>query len=266
MSASPPHSSKPESQIQRNTRGLEGGRRKGPEFWTYVGGGADFCPVWENGVDHAGDPFDPVGFRWDTYGKLEFKGIPDVSAADLPVVAFTLPAEYAPTKRLVLPAHMLRDGELRAARYEVNSDGEVRIGSLGVSLYCKVFADAGALDGGLPDSATVVSTGDGKFHEIADADMGGMNLVRVFAGVSTVSSSGAVTVQVRNVTQSADMLSTALTIDSGEKSSLTAATPAVIDTANDDVAAGDEIRIDVDGAGTGAKGLLVKLWFAYPVS
>jgi hypothetical protein len=57
------------------------------------------------------------------------------------------------------------------------------------------------------------------------------------------------------------MLTTPITIDPGEFTSFTAATPAVINTANDLVATGDLIAIDVDVAGTGAKGLGVILEF-----
>jgi hypothetical protein len=38
----------------------------------------------------------------------------------------------------------------------------------------------------------------------------------------------------------------------------------VVNTATDDVAVGDRIAIDVDGAGTGAKGLGVILTFEFP--
>lgn len=112
------------------------------------------------------------------------------------------------------------------------------------------------------DDITTLVVGDGAFvFEIPD-DLDGRNLVFARAFVTTVSSSGAVNVQIRNITQAVNMLSTAITIDASELSSKTAATPAVIDTANDDVAEGDQIAIDVDGSGTGAKGLGVILRFA----
>ncbi len=41
----------------------------------------------------------------------------------------------------------------------------------------------------------------------------------------------------------------------GDGISYTAATAPVINTSNNTVATGDEIAIDIDGAGTGAKGL-----------
>jgi hypothetical protein len=114
------------------------------------------------------------------------------------------------------------------------------------------------------DPGTVLTTGDEKVYFRVPFVMNGWNLVAVAGHVSTVSSSGIITIQVRNVTDTVDMLSTALTIDASEKDSATAATPVVINTAVDDVATGDEIAIDVDGAGTSARGLFVELQFQLP--
>ena len=91
--------------------------------------------------------------------------------------------------------------------------------------------------------------------------LNGLNLIDADACVTTVSSSGLPTIQINNVTQAADMLSTLITIDANETCSYTAATPPVIDTLNDDVATGNILRIDVDVAGTGTKGLMVILTF-----
>lgn len=112
----------------------------------------------------------------------------------------------------------------------------------------------------ISDLATL-TTGDGQFIFAIPVDLNGRNLTTVAAYVTTVSSSGLPTVQIRNVTQTADMLTTKITIDASELTSYTAATAAVIDTANDDVATGDLIAVDVDVAGTGAKGLGVILGF-----
>lgn len=114
----------------------------------------------------------------------------------------------------------------------------------------------------ISDTATL-ATGDGQFIFTVTEEEGiaGLNLIHVKAYVTTVSSSGLPTVQVRNITQAVDMLSTKVSIDASEYSSDSAATPAVIDTANDDIALGDRIAIDVDVAGTGAKGLGVILAF-----
>jgi hypothetical protein len=113
------------------------------------------------------------------------------------------------------------------------------------------------------DDATAVATGDGKVVFMVDSALNGLNLTAVAAYVTTAGTAGSpTTVQIRNVTDAADMLSTRVTIDNNETTSYTAATPAVIDTSHDDVATGDLIAVDVDVASTGAKGLGVVLTFA----
>lgn len=111
---------------------------------------------------------------------------------------------------------------------------------------------------------TALTAGDGKFQYIVDQKLNGYNLVRAHMHVFTASSSGLPTFQVHNLTQMADMLSTLITIDENEYDSEDAATPPVIDEANDDVATGDVIRIDCDIAGTGTKGLEMRLQFQKP--
>jgi hypothetical protein len=111
---------------------------------------------------------------------------------------------------------------------------------------------------------SAITTGDGKVYWRVPSTLNGMNLVGVAAALTTVSSSGIPTVQIANVTDSVDMLSTKLTIDANETDSSTAATAAVIDTTKDDVATGDMLRIDIDVAGTGAKGLMVEMQFQLP--
>ena len=78
-------------------------------------------------------------------------------------------------------------------------------------------------------------------------------LTAVRASLTTVSSSGIPTVDINE--SGVSILSTKLTIDANEKSSTTAATAAVI--SDTDLADDAEITIDVDVAGTGAKGLKV---------
>lgn len=110
-----------------------------------------------------------------------------------------------------------------------------------------------------------VATGDGAAYFHVPPAMNGMDLVYVHAEVITAGTTGTTDVQVNNVTQAADMLSTKITIDSTETGSDTAAAAAVIDTSNDDVATNDLIRVDVDSVSTTApKGLLVTLGFRKP--
>ncbi len=109
-----------------------------------------------------------------------------------------------------------------------------------------------------------LTTGDGKAYFVVPADLNGMNLVDADAAVITYSSSGTPTIQIYNLTQTADMLSTRITIDANEYTSYTAEAAAAIDASNDDVATGDILRIDCDVAGTGTKGLVVILTFETP--
>ena len=115
------------------------------------------------------------------------------------------------------------------------------------------------------DGATALAIGDGKAYIRIPAELNGMNIIGVAAQVIVTSSSGAPTVMITRGRQAnatsdftyVDVLSTALTIDATEYDSKDATTPAVINSSNDDLATGDVIRIDVDGAGTGTKGLQV---------
>lgn len=122
------------------------------------------------------------------------------------------------------------------------------------SVVVQVFADD-----------TDVTTGDGAAVLFLPGSVDGMNLVSAHANVDTAGTTGTTDIQIHNETDSVDMLSTVITIDSGETKSRTAATPPVINTSNDDVAAGDKLRIDVDAtATTEALGLWVELEFRLP--
>jgi len=115
------------------------------------------------------------------------------------------------------------------------------------------------------DYTTDVTTGDGAYYLVVPSSMAGMNLVEVAARVITAGTTGTTDVQIHNVTDAQDMLSTKLTIDSAETSSATAATAAVINASYDDVTTEDLIRIDVDATSTTkAKGLIVTLIFRLP--
>lgn len=108
----------------------------------------------------------------------------------------------------------------------------------------------------LSDETTTITTGTAKACIHAPF---AFTLTAVKAEVNTVSSSGVVTVDINEgAGAGTTLLSTKLTIDASEETSATAATPAVIS----DSAIADDARItfDIDGAGTGAKGLKVWLY------
>lgn len=114
-----------------------------------------------------------------------------------------------------------------------------------------------------PDTLTLTS-GDAKGYFTVPVELNGMNLVSVGAHVYTSSSSGLPTINIYNVTDSIDMLSTPLTIDVSTTDSSAATIPAVINTDYDDVATANVLRIDCDISGTGTKGLEIRMGFQLP--
>jgi hypothetical protein len=97
------------------------------------------------------------------------------------------------------------------------------------------------------DETTALTTGTAK---VTFRMPYAMNLTAIRSEVNTVSSSGTPTFDVNK--SGSTILSTKSTIDVSEKTSTTAATPSVLNTntLDDD----EEITIDIDVAGTGAKG------------
>jgi hypothetical protein len=118
-------------------------------------------------------------------------------------------------------------------------------------------------------TAPAVGNGAGDFFFRVPSVLNGWNLKDVEAAHQTVctgTGSQKTTIQVYNVSDSVNMLSTALTIDEDEYDSLTAVVPAVVNTSYDDVATGDRLRIDIStvpnpGTGITCRGLLVELQF-----
>ena len=111
-----------------------------------------------------------------------------------------------------------------------------------------------------------ISAEDMRTVVFVDKGMDGYALLRAEAYVVTAGT-GDTTVQVRNMGLDSIgpyMLSTEITIDSGEVNSMDAATQPVVDEANANVVWGDHLAIDVLTVATGALGLGVVLTFGVP--
>lgn len=111
---------------------------------------------------------------------------------------------------------------------------------------------------------TALATVDDIMRFTVPGAFNGMNLVSCGAHVYTSATSGTVTIDIYNVTSGVDMLTSAMTIDATEGDTATATSAAVINTGADGVATGEELRIDVTAAGSGASGLEVRLGFRTP--
>lgn len=126
---------------------------------------------------------------------------------------------------------------------------------------------------GLPAAVSVTlfgpsdtcATGDNRARLIIPQTVDGYNLTEVHAQCATAGTTGTMTVQIHNVDAPADVLSTLVSIDSAELGSDTAATPVVINAAEDDVQSLVIYRFDVDAVHTTpALGLELMLVFERP--
>lgn len=85
-------------------------------------------------------------------------------------------------------------------------------------------------------------------------ELNGSKLIRAEMAVKNPSSSGEVSVMVRNITTTNNMLTTPITIDESELNSYTAVTPSVVNSLTNTIFTGNTIAIDVISAGIGTKG------------
>lgn len=141
-------------------------------------------------------------------------------------------------------------------RLYVNTSGQiVFIDDAGTSLNLSTMQPKATfpvvLGFALSDETTAITTGTAKLTVRAPY---AFTLTAVRATLTTASSSGTPTVDINE--GGTTILSTKLTIDSGEKTSTTAAAAAVI--SDSSIADDAELTFDIDVAGTGATGL--KIW------
>lgn len=113
-------------------------------------------------------------------------------------------------------------------------------------------------------NGSAITTGDGKAFFRVPAQLDGLDLVGAAAVLDTAGTGGGFLLQLRRKRSGSDvdMLSTRVSIDSGENDSADATAAYAINTSNDDVATADRIYFDLDGVPTGGKGLVVELTFA----
>jgi|694.fasta_scaffold10152_17 hypothetical protein len=110
--------------------------------------------------------------------------------------------------------------------------------------------------------SSALTTGTSKAVVRIPSELGGMVLTDAGAGLSSPSTSGPVTVQMRRVRAGAsvNMLTTEIAIDQNEYDSVTG-TAGIINQSNRAVQAGDHIHFDVTSAGNSALGLVISFTF-----
>jgi hypothetical protein len=152
--------------------------------------------------------------------------------------------EITPATTITTPGTAITATRLNNLENGVDSLDTLMVNVSRETIYLKVLSDDASL-----------SVGDGRMIFTVPAAVNGMNITSVHIAVYTPSSAGVVTVQLHNLSRSSDILSTPATIDQGEFNSYTAAVPAVVAAAQKNLVTGERIRVDVDGAGTGVRGL-----------
>ena len=115
-------------------------------------------------------------------------------------------------------------------------------------------------------STVTLTVADGLAQLPMPPELAGYNLSFVHAMVnSTSTESTSMLFMIHNLTAAADVLSSGVVIDGGEKASNTASSAYLIDTTEDDVTAYDVYRFDADVVGSSAaKGLVMTLGFSLP--
>jgi len=164
-----------------------------------------------------------------------------------------------PTTGVVLNALVDAKGDLvtatadnTPARLAVGSNGQVLVAASGEATGLIWQGAAEVIGIAVSDEETAITTGTAK---VTFRMPFAMTLTAVRASLTTASTSGLPTFDINE--GGTTILSTKLSIDANEKTSTTAATAAVI---SDSALADDaEITIDIDVAGTGAKGAKVYL-------
>jgi len=197
-----------------------------------------------------------IGTGAVTSAKIATDAITTPKIADAQVTAGKLAPDAVTTSKIV-------DANVTAAKI---ASGAVTTAKIADAQVTSAKLDAGAVTaskiaaGAVVETLVIPVTGEAETVTTGAAKRTfrmpyPFVLTAVRASLATASSSGLPTVDINE--NGVSVLSTKLTIDASEKTSVTAATPAVIsDSAiNDDA----EITIDVDVAGTGAKGLKVTM-------
>ncbi len=112
-------------------------------------------------------------------------------------------------------------------------------------------------------NGSAITTGNGKAYYPIPAALSGLDLIDARAVLDTAGTGGGFLMQLRRkrAGSDVDMLSTRVSIDSGENDSEDATAAPAINSSNDDVLIGDRIYIDLDGVPTGAKGLVAEMTF-----
>jgi len=115
---------------------------------------------------------------------------------------------------------------------------------------------------------TVVPTGDGLFTFVVPAGLNEYKIVSAHAGFNVANTAGDLNFDVYNVTNASSIFDggDSIQIDDTDKTSYTSDDQPVLDDEENEVATGDELRIDSEGEPDDAEGLQIFLTFRKPIT
>jgi len=149
---------------------------------------------------------------------------------------------------------LVNGGDTHSGIWRVSTADDITLGTTALTFQkiAILVANLESFVVAVSDEASTLTSGLAKVTFRLPYDF---NLTSVVATLSTASSSGSVTFDINK--NGSSILSTLLTIDQSEETSLTASVAAVV--SDDECLAGDEITVDVDDAGTSASGAKMML-------
>lgn len=210
------------------------------------------------------DP-DPVGALWQENARLT-KRISDLEREVRNVYSVPALPRIDPITH-PNPYEGMRGIDVADEQHTWYSNGTWRKAKAGPTYHIKMNSDVAIVvagDAPQPGRISIVTIEE-DINGMEFMNGAGAPYIGVELSVTTASTSGIVQVQIRNIDNgNVDVLSTRVQCDANETHSRTAATTAVVNAANAAVAHGDRLGIDIDAAGTGAKGMEVIMRFQVP--
>lgn len=166
-------------------------------------------------------------------------------------------ANWTVANAAALAALSLVAGDIGKVAWQQDTDSfkvlKNNVGPVWVTLNSSIPVQKFSNEVALSDLSTNLTVGNGKASFFAECDL--IN-ISFFVGVATQQAAGAILMFDVNKNGTSMMTTTKLTIDNGEDTSLTAATPAVLTTTT--WSKGDKITVDIDVVGTAlAKGAVL---------
>lgn len=210
-------------------------------------------------------------YTGDANRSLTLAGDASISGTNTGDQTITLTGDVSGSGTSSFATAMIAASTTQAGKIEIATSAETTLGAdnaraispLGLATSNYGVRVVGSMVSNPSLTATALAAENRISYVRIPSVMNNWRLVGVAGHLSVASSAGGgqVKVQLRNITNSTIMLSTALTIDATVVDSTLSSAAVVINGANATVSAANEIGIDVSAAGGGARGLYIEMQY-----